>query len=113
MSEDKIKEIFDKLANYEKRLCLLEASGSVTKKKERGAPKKTERKKKGSTGPVADLLKNGFFKELKSTAEVQVILKKRALSFEKDDLAVTLMRLVRKGILERDGDGKKILGSIK
>jgi hypothetical protein len=108
MDKDQIKKILEQLSIHERRLCALEEGGRTPTVKVRVKTiKKDSKRKKGSTEPITALNMNGFFKQSKNLTEVQTALKKRALNFDNKDLAVTMMRLVRKGVLERGGDGKK------
>lgn len=64
-------------------------------------------KRQGSTEPIKTLIDSDFFKKSKTDIEVVSALKKKALQFARKDIATTLMRFVRKEILEREGDGIK------
>jgi hypothetical protein len=73
------------------------------------ASQKGRKSKKGagSTGPIKTLIDGGFFKQPKTDIETQAALKKRAAHFERNAIAVTLMRLVQNSLLEREGGGTK------
>lgn len=64
-------------------------------------------RKQGSTEPVEALIAARFFQAPKTDLDVIAALKKKALNFQRSDIAVTLMRFVRKGTLQREGDGTK------
>ena len=101
-----ISQIETNLAELRKELGALEEPklprGNAARK--RG---KRNKKKAGSTKPIEGLIASGFFKQAKTDLDVMGALKKKALSFDREDVAVTLMRFVRKGIMEREGDGTK------
>lgn len=64
-------------------------------------------RKRGSTAPVDALIAAGFFQKPKTDLDVVDALKKKALKFKRTDIAVTLMRFVRKETLQREGEGTK------
>ncbi len=108
MSEDTIKKIMDALANHESRLQSLEVTSKKHEKNKDLNPKAPSTKKgKGSTDSLNSLIENGFFVQSRNLTEVQVMLKKKAMNYTKKELSTTLMRLVQKGALERDGEGGK------
>ena len=61
--------------------------------------------KESPTKILNSLIKKGYFSTPRTANEVQKELKKTATSMKNSSLLVTLMRLVKKETLERDGDG--------
>lgn len=82
-------------------------SGSVHEKAVRSKGTSKSKKKEGCTKRIETLIDAGFLRQPKTDLEVIAALKKKALTFSRVDVAVTLMRFVRKGKLEREGDGTK------
>lgn len=81
---------------------------AVSPKGQKKAPRKSyQGKKPGSTKPIEDLIDSGFFDSLKTDVQATAALKKKAQFFERSDIAVTLMRFVKKNVLEREGNGTK------
>lgn len=63
------------------------------------------REKDGPTKPIADLIKGDFFNSSKSCVEVVREFRKRAFNYDTESVRISLMRFVRKEVLEREGDG--------
>lgn len=101
------EEIISRLGSLEKQVEALNGAvfGASSTKTPLIKSRKTQKKGKGSTKPVKDLVQGGFFSAGKTGVEVQIALNKRAMRFDVNDIAVTMMRLVQAGLLERDGDG--------
>lgn len=59
----------------------------------------------GPAKPLSELLSQGFFGSYKTPADACKELTKRALNIDKDAMSLALMRLVRRGKMERDGVG--------
>jgi hypothetical protein len=69
--------------------------------------KVNKRKGVGSSGPLKKLIEEGFFDTSKTDLEVMMILKKKALTFSRQDIATPMRRLVLQERLRREGDGTK------
>ena len=65
------------------------------------------KKKTDVTGSIKGLLGQDFFNQGKTDTDVIQRLKKQALNVKRGSISVALMRLVRQGLLIREGDGKK------
>lgn len=84
----------------------VEAGRSKTPRTERRV--RTKARGVGTTAHIKKLLDDGYFTKAKSAPEIKAELKKKAVKVEMNDLATTLMRQVRSGLLSRvDGDGTK------
>ncbi|MDB5237290.1 MAG: hypothetical protein JWL88_392 [Parcubacteria group bacterium] len=105
------KEVLAAIAHIEASLTVLkkELGMPTTTATPTKSPKaKTASGRGGSTEPVKRLIDDGFFNTPKTAPEVKVALTRKALKFNKNDLAVTLMRLVRSELLVRaGGDGTR------
>lgn len=66
---------------------------------------KHEKRNIGTSDLIKRLIDSRFFSSSKSVIEVSNECKKRAIPHNKDVIAMALMRLVRKGLLIRDGEG--------
>jgi hypothetical protein len=100
-----IDEIESRLVLLRKELTILSSSTSETA---RGRVRNANIKSRGgSTEPIKKLIEAGFFDKPKTDVEVISALKKKAFTFKRKFIAVTLMRLVRNGSLERDGGTSK------
>ncbi|HUC31157.1 MAG TPA: BlaI/MecI/CopY family transcriptional regulator [Candidatus Paceibacterota bacterium] len=81
---------------------------AVSPKGRKKVPKKSRQSKKsGSVKPIQDLIESGFFDTPKTSVQVVEILEKKAQFFDQSNVATTLMRLVKKGVLERERSGAK------
>jgi hypothetical protein len=63
------------------------------------------KRKSGSTKSITELVSRNFFDIAKSSTDVLKELKKQAVKSDPDVVRMTLMRFVRKRILEREGEG--------
>lgn len=109
MNTDRINEIFGQIELLLKELQEVYVGAD---KQQAGNSKtnpiaKAHKSKKGigPAKPILELVAQGFFNTHKIATEVQAELRKRALNIDKDVISVALMRLVRKGGLEREGIG--------
>ncbi|MFA6969458.1 MAG: hypothetical protein WC217_02570 [Candidatus Paceibacterota bacterium] len=97
------------IEEVEARLALLKKELGVPQKSSVSAASRSSvsvvKSRGGSTEPIVKLIEGGFFDDPKTDLEVVTALKRKALTFKRKFVAVTLMRLVRKGLLERDGQG--------
>jgi hypothetical protein len=81
---------------------------AVSSKSQKKMSKQSRQSKKsGSAKPVQDLIESGFFDTPKTNVQAVEILEKKAQFFDQSNVAVTLMRLVKKGVLERERSGAK------
>lgn len=103
------EQIIKVIEEIETRLTLLKKGLGVSQESSVNvasrSPVSAIKSRGGSTEPVVKLIESGFFDDPKTDLEVVVALKRKALTFKRKFVAVTLMRLVRKGLLERDGQG--------
>lgn len=108
MNKNKINEIFGQIETLLKQLReAYEVKNKKTLVPEINIATKTHKSKKG-IGPakaLSELLVQGFFNIYKTPAEACKELTKRALNVDKDVMSLALMRLVRRGKMERDGAG--------
>lgn len=59
----------------------------------------------GLNGNVLKLIEDGYFNSEKSPSDLYESFKKKALTYTRKAISVALMRLVRKNLLTRNGDG--------
>ena len=107
MSQTKVNQLLQTIEtailDIKKELAMDVTAKSVVKRSRRA-----KARKEGSTGPVTNLLDGGFFAEPKTVSHLQSELRaRRGLIFDENDLAVTMLRLVRKGRIARQGTGTR------
>jgi len=106
MNQDIIKKLIDRIENNLNAIKNELGDASLTLKENASDTNETKIKKgPGPAKPMAELVKGGFLDKPRTAKEVVSALKKRAHNFKHDRVSLVLMRLVRKGILDRDGDG--------
>lgn len=97
-----VQEIEDLLSQLKKQLNdSTENKFSPTKTKKKAKSKSME----GPASQIGGLITGGFFNTPKTSIDLWKEFKKRALNYDKDVIAVALMRAVKKGLLKRDGEG--------
>lgn len=63
------------------------------------------KKKSGLAKSILELRNRGFMDTSKTALDLSKEFKKQALGYDTDTIRTALMRLVRKGLLEREGEG--------
>jgi hypothetical protein len=67
--------------------------------------KDVKKKTSGLNGNILKLIDDGYFNSDKSPQDLCEMFKKKALTYTRQAISVALMRLVRKNILSRNGEG--------